>query len=107
MSAASSIALKQDMPNTSSPSDVLEELKGRFGPPNAGNAGGPMGLVQKTADDLPTRTFDAAPAHILFGLAEIHPIVESLGEDLSPAERDVDHRIAIPAAGLDQEDRAT
>ena len=55
MSAASSIALKQDMPNTSSASDVLEELKGRFGPPNAGNPGGPMGLVQKTADDLPTQ----------------------------------------------------
>ena len=55
MSAASSIALKQDMPNTSSASDVLEELKGRFGPPNAGNPGGPMGLVQKTVDDLPTQ----------------------------------------------------
>ena len=55
MSAASSIALKPDMPNTSSASDVLEELKGRFGPPNAGNPGGPMGLVQKTVDDLPTQ----------------------------------------------------
>src|SRR5687768_3586236 len=51
----------QDMPNTrdaASASNVLEELKSRFGPFDplrTSNSGEPMGWVQKTGDGLPTQ----------------------------------------------------
>ena len=37
------------------------------------------------------------------GLGEIHPVVQAAREDAAPAERNVDPRIAVPAAGFEHQ----
>ena len=61
---------------------------------------------RRAADDLAAGAFDAASADAGFRLAEIHPVVQAVLEDLAPAERDVDQGIAVPAAGLQQQHAA-
>jgi len=52
---------------------------------------------------LAARTLDAPTGDRLFGLAEIAPVVQALLQNLAPAERDVDPRVAVPAAGLQKQ----
>ena len=58
---------------------------------------------RRAADDAAAGAFEAAPAGRRLGLGEIHPIVLALQQQARPAERDLDPRIAIPAAGFDQQ----
>jgi choline dehydrogenase-like flavoprotein len=55
------------------------------------------------ADYLAARAFDGATADARFGAREVLPVDASLGEDLSPAERNVDPGTAVPAAGLEHQ----
>ena len=56
-----------------------------------------------TTDHLAAGALHGAAADIVFRLAEIHPVVAAFGEDLSPAERNVNHRVAIPTACFKQQ----
>ena len=57
----------------------------------------------RSADDFAACAFDRARAELGLGLREIHPVVHAVQEQPRPAQRDVDPRIAIPAAGLQQQ----
>ena len=60
----------------------------------------------RAADHLAAGAFDPAVVGDGLRLAEIHPVVQPLLQDLAPAERDVDPGVAVPAAGLEQQHRA-
>ena len=50
--------------------------------------------------------FDAAITSAAVGLGLVHPVVAALLEQLAPAERQMDPRIAVPAAGLQHQNAA-
>ena len=52
----------------------------------------------RAADHLAAGAFDPAAVELRLGLGEIHPVVQAVGEDLAPAERNVDPRVAVPSA---------
>jgi hypothetical protein len=58
---------------------------------------------RRAADDAAARAFEAAAAGRGLGLGEIHPVMLALEQQARPAERNLDPRIAIPAAGLEQQ----
>src|SRR5581483_2115755 len=57
------------------------------------------------AHHLAAGAFDGAAAHARLRLAEIAPIVQAIDQYLTPAERDVNPGIAVPAARLEDQDR--
>src|SRR5712671_612781 len=60
----------------------------------------------RTAHHLAARAFDAASAHAVLGLAEIHPVMHAVEQEAWPAERNMDPGVAVPAAGLEQQNLA-
>lgn len=60
-----------------------------------------------TADHLAASAFDATPVERRLGFREIHPIVHTPLQDAAPGKRDPQPRIAVPTAGLEQQDART
>src|SRR5258707_5179222 len=60
----------------------------------------------RAADDLAAHAFNATVAGAWIGLCVITPVVASIQKDLAPCKRHMNEWIAIPAAGLQQEDAA-
>src|SRR5580693_4210030 len=58
---------------------------------------------RRAADDAAARAFQAAAAGRGLGFGKIHPVVLALEQKARPAERNLDPRIAVPAAGLEQQ----
>ena len=59
---------------------------------------------RRSTDDLAARALDPAAAHAGLGLAEVHPVVRATLQDAPPGERNMEPRIAIPPAGLQDQD---
>ena len=58
---------------------------------------------RRAADHLAAGAFDAAAVHRRLGLGEIHPVVAAALQHPAPAERDMDPRVAVPAARLEHQ----
>ena len=58
---------------------------------------------RRAADHLAARAFDASSVEARLRLALVHPVVAALLQKLPPAERQVDPRVAVPAAGLEHQ----
>jgi hypothetical protein len=58
---------------------------------------------RRAADHLAAGALDAPPVESRLRLGEVHPVVQPLFEDAAPADRDLDPRVAVPAAGLQQQ----
>ena len=61
---------------------------------------------RRAADDAAARAFESAPAGRRFRFREIHPVVLAVEQQMRPAERNLDPRIAVPAARLEQQHAA-
>src|SRR5262249_43442929 len=58
---------------------------------------------RRPADDLPARAFDAPPGHRLLRFTVITPVVDAVEQHLAPTERQLDKRVAVPAARFEQQ----
>src|SRR6185503_9164390 len=56
-----------------------------------------------TAEHLAAHHFDRAVAEVRLGLGVVAPVVQAVAPDLADADRDVDERIAVRAARLEQQ----
>src|SRR5262249_33651929 len=59
---------------------------------------------RRAADHLAARAFEPAAVHGRLRLGEVHPVVLAVVEEVGPADRDRDQRVAVPPAGLEQKD---
>ena len=57
----------------------------------------------RAADDAAARAFEPAAAGRRLGLGEILPVMLALGQHPHPGDRDLDPRIAVPAAGFEEQ----
>ena len=58
---------------------------------------------RRAADNAAAGAFEATAAGRGLGFREIHPVVLALEQKARPAQRDLDPRIAVPAAGFEQQ----
>src|ERR1700722_3823228 len=58
---------------------------------------------RRSADHFAARAFKAASGHRILRLAVIAPVVNAVEQHLAPTERQLDERMAVPAAGFEQQ----